>query len=169
MTENKLPHLKETIQISATPNVVWRFLTEPQLLSKWWWISPHQGRVVEMNVSACGHTTISSIINGREVHSTYVYILVVKCQKLIATTALTKQLYPSSSSLAETIIFNLRPFQNGTELTVDAHFKDMNVVSWLWNRGYYTKWINNLTTLKQLAISLQDQVSKSNSTPPAQP
>lgn len=160
MANNKPPHLREIVQIGATPNIVWRFLTEPQLLSQWWWISPHQGRVIEMNVTSCGHTTISSIHNGREIHNTYVYINIDKHKTLIMTTALTKELFPSPSSLAETIIFKLRPVQNGTELSADLHFKDKNVASWIWNRGYYTKWIQNLVNLKQLAANLQAQVSQ---------
>lgn len=84
------------------------------------------------------------------------------------TIALTRDFKPTLSEVPETIIFQLKPNGNVTELSVDALTRDFDSLQWLRESRYLVAWNYCLDTMQVIAEQLTQMRSPA-PTQPAQP
>lgn len=168
MATKKLPHKIETRLINAPTEVVWESLTNKTFLEKWWWLKPATGFISSLDVRPGG--LFHYEINNTEptINADFIFIEVIKNQRLVITNALTRELKPTLSAVPETIIFQLKPKGTSTELSIDVLTRDFDSLQWLWENHYLAAWYYCLDTMQVIAEQFTQMRSPS-PTPPAQP
>jgi len=166
----KKPHLIETKYIKASLEIVWRCLTEKELLNKWWCEIQKMEYSCTNNLNFLG--VFRTIFNKGNKNYTYdyIYLEIIPCKKLTFTNALKPDLSPSELMPAETITFELFPHEVGTRLVPDIKAKNFPELNTVFKSGSYDIWRYNLAILERLAEELQKTTTlQSSITPPSQP
>jgi len=70
----KKPIVPVSTIVNAPPQIVWRFLTERDLLSQWWWTAPIKGQITSLKVYPSGSLLCQLNQKNRTYYSNYVYI-----------------------------------------------------------------------------------------------
>jgi uncharacterized protein YndB with AHSA1/START domain len=147
----KKPSVPVSTIVNAPPEIIWKFLTEREFLSQWWWTPPIKGQITSLNVYPTGSILCQLTHKNRTYNSNYVYIQVSPNRRLVLTNALSNDLRPIISSLAETIIIDILPREDGTTtVTFERKVNSLETLSYLFRMNHYQGWVNNLEYLKIL-------------------
>lgn len=117
------PHSISTHLIKATPEIVWKFLTDPILLNIWWLNA--EKLAYQCSVDLRQFKIFRTTIEHRDkntVHD-YLYLEIIPNRKLTFTNALMSDLSPANLAMAETITFDLYPHEGGTRLVPNLKLK----------------------------------------------
>jgi uncharacterized protein YndB with AHSA1/START domain len=109
-----LPSVTIIRRIKASPARVWAAITQPNLMLQWW--GPDAGPTLSVvaDVRPGGQfSVVFRLLNGDEHNPTGIYQEVVPERKLVFTWDL-----PETSERVSLVTFLLRPFEDGTELTL---------------------------------------------------
>lgn len=167
---NKTPHVVNTLFIRATPDIVWRCLTETALLNQWWC------EIQKMEYSCTNNLTYLGVFrttfkkDGKIYNNDYIYLEIIPNKKLSFTNALRDDLSPSGLYPSETITFELFPHEVGTRLVPDIKTKNVPELNSIIKTSSYDVWKYNLKILELLAEKIQQLTSQQPApTPPDQP
>jgi uncharacterized protein YndB with AHSA1/START domain len=159
MLGSKLPHKQESVFVDAKPEVIWMMLTDKEWLAKWWCLPSDSGFAPLVNLMPGGLFKFETTEYKNNVVYEFIYVQVIPYKRLVFTNALTRDLKPSISPYAETVVFNLTPDGSGTRLTIDILMKTLPVLKWVLTKGSYRAWIANLTFMTQLAVEYQKSIT----------
>lgn len=84
----KKPSVPVSTIVNAPPEIIWKFLTEREFLSQWWWTPPIKGQITSLNVYPTGSILCQLTHKNRTYNSNYVYIQVSPNGRLVLTNAL---------------------------------------------------------------------------------
>lgn len=171
---NQKPHSISTHLIKASPEVVWKFLTEEALLNIWWCNAEKLAYKCSTDLRLYGvfRTTVEH--KQKITAYDYIYLEITPNRRLTFTSALMPDLSPGNPALAETITFDLFQYEQGTRLVPDLKAKNFNELETIASTSAHRFWMYNLAILQKLAEQMQQEMQLIKSqqaapTPPAQP
>lgn len=155
--------------INASVHDVWRVWTEKALLNKWWMPPESDLFIVNVNLIHGGAFIYEYTNNKRRHHEELIFIQLIKDRRIVLTNALDQSLRPTTKSYG-TIVIDLLPRGNETIFTSEILYRDLRILRWFSQAGWYRGWVNNLQYMVQLAESISPPLSAQPApSPPVQP
>jgi uncharacterized protein YndB with AHSA1/START domain len=154
------PHAISTHNIKASPEIVWKFLTDPALLNIWWLNAEKLAYKCSTDLRVFG--IFRTILEHKQKKTAYdyLYLEIIPNRKLTFTSALMPDLSPGNLALAETISFDLFEIEQGTRLVPDLKAKNFSELEAMANASAHRVWIYNLTILQKLAEQMQAEINQ---------
>ena len=167
-------HSISTHFIKASPEIVWKFLTEEALLNLWWCNAEKLAYKCSTDLRLFGIFRTNVEHKQKITAYDYLYLEIIPNRKLTFTSALMKDLSPANPALAETVTFDLFLDELGTRLVPNLMAKNFTELEAIASTSEHRLWIYNLATLQKLAEQMQYEIQQLTSqkgapTPPAQP
>lgn len=168
------PHSISTHIIKASPEIVWKFLTDPTLLNIWWLNAEKLAYQCSTDLRQFGiFRTIIEHKDKKTIHD-YLYLEIIPNRRLTFTNALMSDLSPANLAMAETITFDLYQDEVGTRLVPDLKAKNFTELEAITNTSAHQSWMYNLAILQKLAEQMQQEIlllrnQQVSPSPPAQP